>query len=220
VAAEVDAGALADLHPERPPVPRVPEREARHVAHDVVREVVQDPDRERCTEPFLGLPVAWIDDAGPIAERSEAVCAIGTTKRHAFVEQAAAEGFAFARVRHPTAVVAPSATIGEGSILGAGAVVGAATGVGAHVILNRGVLVGHHTTIDDFVTVSPGANVAGRVSIGRRAYVGMGAIVLDDMKVGEGAIVGAGAVVTRDVPAHAQVVGVPARVVKEDVEER
>ena len=58
------------------------------------------------------------------------------------------------------------------------------------------------------------------MTIGRRRYVGMGAIVLDGLKVGEGAVVGAGAVVTRDVPAHAQVVGVPARVVKEDVEER
>ena len=130
---------------------------------DIVRQAgkhelagfVENWDRERCGEPLLGLPVIWIEDAGPIAERSEAVCAIGTTKRHAFVEQAAAEGFAFARIRHPTAVVAPSATVGEGSILGAGAVVGAATSLGAHVILNRGVLVGHHTTIGDFVTVSP-----------------------------------------------------------------
>jgi len=195
---------------------------------DVVRQAgehelagfVENWDRGRCSEPFLGLPVTWIDDAGPVAEGSEAVCAIGTTKRHAFVEQAGAAGFAFARVRHPTTVVAPSATVGEGSILGAGAVVGAATVLGAHVILNRGVLVGHHTTIGDFVTVSPGANVAGRVTIGRRAYVGMGAIVLDGLEVGEGAIVGAGAVVTRDVPAHTQVLGVPARVVKEDVEER
>jgi UDP-perosamine 4-acetyltransferase len=181
---------------------------------------VENWDRERCREAFLGLPVTWIDDAGPVAERSEAVCAIGTTRRHRFVEQAAAAGFAFAELRHPTAVIAPSATVGAGSICGAATVVGAATQVGRHVILNRGALIGHHTSVGDFVTVSPGANIAGRVTVGSRAYIGMGAIVLDGLEVGEGAIVGAGAVVTRDVPPHTQVVGVPARVVKESVEPR
>jgi acetyltransferase-like isoleucine patch superfamily enzyme len=48
----------------------------------------------------------------------------------------------------------------------------------------------------------------------------MAAVVLDGLTVGAGAIVGAGAVVTRDVPARAQVLGVPARVVREDVEPR
>jgi sugar O-acyltransferase (sialic acid O-acetyltransferase NeuD family) len=181
---------------------------------------VENRDRERCAEPLLGLPVTWIDDAGPLAERSEAVCAIGTTKRGGFIDQAAAVGFGFGRVLHPSAVVAPTAAVAEGCIIGAGAVIGAATALGRHVIVNRGVLVGHHTTVGDLVTVSPGANVAGRVTIGRQAYIGMGAIVLDDRTVGAGAIVGAGAVITRDVPAHAQVVGVPARVVKEGVEPR
>ena len=79
---------------------------------------VENWDRERCEEPFLGLPVTWIGDAAPLAGRSAAVCAIGTTRRHEFVEEAAAEGFSFARIRHPTTVVAPSASVGEGSILG------------------------------------------------------------------------------------------------------
>jgi maltose O-acetyltransferase len=37
--------------------------------------------------------------------------------------------------------------------------------------------------------------------------------VLDNLEVGPDAVVAAGAVVTRDVPAGAQVMGVPARVV-------
>jgi acetyltransferase EpsM len=181
---------------------------------------VENWDRGRCAEPLLALPVTWIEEAGPLAERSEAVCAIGTTRRDGFVEQAAAVGFSFGQVRHPTAVVAPTAVIGEGCVLGAATVIGAATSLGGHVILNRGALVGHHTVIGDFVTVSPGANIAGRVTIGRQVYIGMGAIVLDDRTIGEGAVVGAGAVVTRDVPARAQVVGVPARIVKEGIEPR
>jgi UDP-2-acetamido-3-amino-2,3-dideoxy-glucuronate N-acetyltransferase len=45
------------------------------------------------------------------------------------------------------------------------------------------------------------------------ATVGAGAVLVAPVRVGRCAMVGAGAVVTRDVPAHAVVVGNPARVV-------
>jgi acetyltransferase EpsM len=178
---------------------------------------VENWDRERCAAGLLGRPVHWIDDAGALAQTHLAVCALGTTKRRAFVEQAEALGFGFATLRHPSAVVSPRARVGAGAIVGAGTIVATQAEVGAHVILNRGVLVGHHTTIGRYVTVSPGANVAGKVRIGDGAYVGIGAIVLDRIRIGEDAVVGAGSVVTRDVPARTQVLGVPARVVKEGI---
>jgi UDP-2-acetamido-3-amino-2,3-dideoxy-glucuronate N-acetyltransferase len=53
----------------------------------------------------------------------------------------------------------------------------------------------------------------------RGASIGSAAVILCGVTIGEQAIVGAGAVVSRDVPAHAIVVGVPARVAG-DVRER
>lgn len=58
------------------------------------------------------------------------------------------------------------------------------------------------------------------VTIGEGAYVGMGAIVLERITIGGYSVIGAGAVVTRDVPQHVQVMGIPARITKENVEER
>ena len=54
---------------------------------------------------------------------------------------------------------------------------------------------------------------AGTIQIAQGASIGAGAIVLTDLTIGAWAMIAAGSVVTKDVPAHALVVGVPARVV-------
>lgn len=56
------------------------------------------------------------------------------------------------------------------------------------------------------------------VVIGNRVWIATNAIILPDVTIGDGAIVAAGAVVTKNVPARCMVAGVPARVIKENVE--
>jgi len=56
------------------------------------------------------------------------------------------------------------------------------------------------------------------ITIGDDVWIGMDAKILKGVNIGNRAIIAAGAVVTRDVPAHTLVAGVPARIVKRDVE--
>lgn len=55
------------------------------------------------------------------------------------------------------------------------------------------------------------------ITIGRHVWIGNRAMILKGVTIGDGAIIGAGAVVTKDVPANSVVVGIPAKVVKENV---
>lgn len=181
---------------------------------------IENRDRTRCAQPLLGRPVIWIEDAQSLARTHRAVCAIGSTQRHQYVESASAMGFQFATLRHPSAEISPNADVAPGCIISAGVVVATGASLGGHVIANRGVLIGHHTRIGPYVTLSPGANIAGLVEVGERAYIAMGATIVDRVSVGPLAVVAAGAVVIRDVPERVQVQGVPARVTQEAVEGR
>jgi sugar O-acyltransferase (sialic acid O-acetyltransferase NeuD family) len=183
-----------------------------------VTAFIENWDREKTRQSLLGRPIIWIDETASLASTHKAVCALGTTHRLGFIEQAAAIGFEFATIIHPSVRLSSTSSVGEGSILSAGVIVAAHTTVGRHVIINRGSLIGHHTTIHDYVTISPGANIAGSATIDEGTYVGIGAIVLDHRTIGAHAVIGAGAVVTRDVPDRVQVMGIPARITKENIE--
>lgn len=185
-----------------------------------VTAFVENMEPERCEQTLEGLPILWIDDIAPHAATHTAVCALSTTHRSRFIDQAAAHGFQFATVVHPSARISGRSSMGEGTIVSAGVIVATRTHIGRHVFINRGALVGHHTEIGDYVSIMPGANIAGKCRIGDATFVGIGAIVLDGICIGSHSVVGAGAVVTKDVPANVQVVGMPARIVKENISGR
>jgi sugar O-acyltransferase (sialic acid O-acetyltransferase NeuD family) len=189
--------------------------ETASLAGFVVAGFVENRSRERCTESLQGLPVHWIDDAAPLAATHEAVCGLGTTRRSIFVEQAAALGFRFATVVHPTAYVAPSTVLGDGVYVGPSAAISPFCRIGRHVIVLQGSQLGHHVEIGDFSSIMMGANVAGSTRIGEATWIATGAVVIDHVTVGSHAVVAAGAVVVEDVPDRVQVVGVPARIAKE-----
>lgn len=181
---------------------------------------VENMERQKCDEKLDGSPVFWVDDLPDLSETHWAVCALSTTHRSRFIKQVANFGIRFATLVYPSARISSRSSVGEGTIISAGVIIASHTLLGRHVLVNRGALVGHHTEIGDYVTIQPGANIAGACRIGEATYIGMGALVLDHIKIGAHSIVGAGAVVNKDVPDHVQVVGVPARIVKENISGR
>ena len=80
-------------------------------------------------------------------------------------------------------------------------------------ILNA-VSIGSEVYVNHLVTV--GEKNGQRPIIGNGVQLHAGCIVIGGITLGDGVVVGAGAVVTKDVPAHAVVVGNPARILEKN----
>jgi sugar O-acyltransferase (sialic acid O-acetyltransferase NeuD family) len=179
---------------------------------------VENLDPELCSQRIDGLPVYWVDEVAAGGGAPAGRCALGSTQRTAFIENAAGQGLSFARLVHPSARVSSTSIVGEGSIVCPGVQIASRARIGRHVLINRGALIGHNVEIGDFATIGPGANIGGFSRIGAGTHVGMGAIVVDRIVVGDGSMVAAGAVVTREVAGNVMVAGMPAVVVQRGID--
>jgi acetyltransferase-like isoleucine patch superfamily enzyme len=118
---------------------------------------------------------------------------------------------------------------------GEGIIVGDRTGIGDHcffwgqggidigsdVLFGPGVRIfseNHRFDRGDVVIRGQG-EARGRVQIEDDCWIGGGATVLAGVRIGRGSVVGAGSVVVRDVPPQSVVAGVPARVLRNRLDE-
>lgn len=62
--------------------------------------------------------------------------------------------------------------------------------------------------------------VTAPVKIGNNVWIGTGCIVLKGVTIGDGAVIAAGAVIHKNIPPHCLAGGVPAKVIKENIEWR
>ena len=111
-------------------------------------------------------------------------------------------------VRKTGIEIHPGATIGRRLVIdhGVGIVIGETTEIGDDVLIYQGVTLG-----------GTGKDVGKRhPTIGNNVMISAGAKVLGPFKIGDNSRVAAGAVVLSEVPPNSTVVGVPARVVRQD----
>lgn len=97
-----------------------------------------------------------------------------------------------------------------------------------NITIGEGVVISHNVTIEDYdghqlySILQDGEKEALSISkpihIGNHVWIGTKATILKGVTIGEGAVVAAGSVVTSDVPPHSLCAGVPAKVIRENVE--
>lgn len=139
--------------------------------------------------------------------------------RQVMMDKAAAVGFRFETIIHPSVERSKWISIGIGTIICAGSIITTNIKLGQHVQINLDCTIGHDVILDDYTTLAPGVHISGWVHTGKRVYIGTGGVIIngtdeDPIIIGDDAIIGAGAVVTKNVPAGTTVVGVPAKPIK------
>jgi serine O-acetyltransferase len=101
-----------------------------------------------------------------------------------------------------------SVEIGEGTTFTHG-------GIG--VVLNTSTRIGKCVHINQQVTIGGRAPRRGSPVIEDMCIIGAGAKILGPIRIGAGSVVGANAVVIDDVPPRSVVAGVPARIIRKDI---
>lgn len=90
-----------------------------------------------------------------------------------------------------------------------------------HITIGNDVVISENVTIrdsDNHELIDSKHVKAQPIKIGNHVWIGLNATILKGVNIGDGAVIAAGAVVTKNVPAKCLAAGVPAKVIKENVE--
>lgn len=96
-----------------------------------------------------------------------------------------------------------------------------------HIVCYEHIKIGHNVAIADSVKIRDSDNHAiinsrrkrtEPVIIGNNVWIGIGVTILKGVTIGDGAVIAAGSVVNKSIPANCLAGGVPAKVIKENVQ--
>lgn len=121
---------------------------------------------------------------------------------------------------HPTAVIGKNVSLGKGTVVLANAVIGCESRIGEHCIINTAATIDHECVIQGFAHISPGAHLGGGVEVGEESWIGIGGCVKNNTFIGGKCTIGAGGVVVRDIEYSGTYIGIPAKPVKLDSQEK
>jgi UDP-perosamine 4-acetyltransferase len=168
-------------------------------------------------ETILGVPYLGNDEAvcGYDADEVLLVNGIGsvsvTTLRKRLFEHFSAQGYLFADVIHPSAIIAPDVSLAGGVQIMAGAVIQPGCHIGTNTIINTRASVDYDCQIGSHVHIAHGAILSGGITVEDDVHIGAGATVIQGMHIESNSVVAAGAVVVKSVKSGAKVFGVPAK---------
>jgi len=102
-----------------------------------------------------------------------------------------------------------STKIGEGTNIAYG-------GIG--VVIHEKAVIGKNCIVGSCVTVGGRSNLKKLPVIGNNVYIGTGSRILGDVVIGDNVIIGANAVVINSIPSNSIVAGVPARIIRKNID--
>jgi serine O-acetyltransferase len=104
--------------------------------------------------------------------------------------------------------------IGMGAVIGSGTKLGYG---GLGVVIHPRAIIGSNVEVGSNVTIGGTSGKYGVPRIGDNVIISSGAKIIGDIHVGDNTIIGANAVVLTDIPSNCVAVGVPAKVIKSEI---
>lgn len=161
-------------------------------------------------------PINLVKDL--LNENVRLIISIGSNSvRKGLVERLGLSEEMYAIIKHKNAIVSKSSTVGYGSVILPGAVINASAQIGSHTIINTNSVIEHDCIIGNFTHISPGSVLTGNVKIGEGTHIGAGATIIPGVQIGAWSTIGAGSTVISNIKNRVIAVGVPAKVIKEEV---
>lgn len=128
----------------------------------------------------------------------------------------------------PGCFIRENVTIGDNAVIMMGAVINIGAKIGEGTMIDMGAVLGGRAEVGKHCHVGAGAVLAGVIEppsakpvvLEDDVLIGANAVVVEGVHIGKGAVVGAGSIVLNDVPAGAVVAGNPARIIKEEKNEK
>lgn len=106
-------------------------------------------------------------------------------------------------------VISYKCEIGEGTVLGY---------QGLAVVIHERARIGKKCVISQGVTIGGTSKKYGVPIIGDNVYIGAGAKIIGPIIIGDNVVIGANSVVTSNIECNSIAVGVPARIIKENID--
>ena len=146
------------------------------------------------------------------------ICIGDNVHRRRYFEELRQKHLQVITVIDQTALVSPKARIGEGCFIGKLAVVNSMVNIGDNTILNTRCLVEHGCTLGSHVNISTNTVLNGDVSIGDGSFIGSCTVVNGQLDIGEWTTVGSGSVVVKSLGSHVTAAGIPACVIRGEMQ--
>lgn len=105
-------------------------------------------------------------------------------------------------------VIPYKAEIGEGTVLGY---------QGLAIVIHERAKIGKNCVVSQGVTIGGTSKKYDVPSIGNNVYIGAGAKIIGPITIGDDVVIGANAVVVNDIPSRCVIGGIPAKIIKKDI---
>ncbi len=180
-------------------------------------------DDSKGENTFYGKNVLTYEYFKNSIDKNDAEVIIATGEplsRKKLYEKVERDGYDFANVICPNAIVSPTAKIGKGVVIQSFCHIASNAVVEDNVFLNFGCIVGHDAIIKRNTFFSVHVSAVGGCVVGENCFFGIGAMAKDHISIGDWCIVGMSAVITKNIESEKIITGIPAKVIKDNIDKK